>query len=228
MGQYPDGLRGPLIVHDAAAPYAGKYDEELVITLSDWYHKQMPELLPEYVSKANADAGGKEPPPDGNLFNDSVKTKVPVKPGKTYLVRIINMGSFAGHAIYFDQHPFTAVEVDGVYVDAKEIGTKNIRIATGQRWSFLMDTKNSTNKNFAIYTTLDVNMIEPPPGYNPNQTAWLVYDDTKPLPAPPSFSSFDFFDDMDLVPSDHQPLLEPVTHQIKMDTGWARQNGVLR
>lgn len=37
MGQYPDGLRGPLIVHDPNDPYAGKYDEEIVLTVSDWY-----------------------------------------------------------------------------------------------------------------------------------------------------------------------------------------------
>ncbi|KAL8719660.1 MAG: hypothetical protein Q9225_003357 [Loekoesia sp. 1 TL-2023] len=228
MGQFPDGLRGPLIVHDSAAPFAGKYDKELTITLSDWYHKQMPELLGSYESISNANTGGQEPVPDANLINDSINTQIPVEPGKTYLVRIINVGNFAGQAIYFDGHPFTAVEVDGVYVDASYVGSKNIRIATGQRWSFLVNTKNSTSKNFAIYTTLDVNMILPPPGYNPNQTAWLVYDKKKPLPPAPTFSTFDFFDDMSLVPSDHQPLLEPVTHQIKMDTGWANMNGVSR
>lgn len=36
MGQYPDGLRGPLIVHDPNDPYAGKYDEEVILTVSDW------------------------------------------------------------------------------------------------------------------------------------------------------------------------------------------------
>lgn len=36
--QYVDGLRGPLIVHDSKGPYAGQYDEELVVSISDWYH----------------------------------------------------------------------------------------------------------------------------------------------------------------------------------------------
>lgn len=39
MGQYPDGLRGPLIVHDPLDPYAGKYDEEVILTVTDWYAK---------------------------------------------------------------------------------------------------------------------------------------------------------------------------------------------
>ena len=36
--QYVDGLRGPLIVDDPHSPYAAKYDAELVMTVSDWYH----------------------------------------------------------------------------------------------------------------------------------------------------------------------------------------------
>lgn len=36
MGQYPDGLRGPMIVHDPNDPYKGKYDEEVILTISDW------------------------------------------------------------------------------------------------------------------------------------------------------------------------------------------------
>jgi iron transport multicopper oxidase len=36
MGQYPDGLRGPFIVHDPHDPYHGDYDEEYILTISDW------------------------------------------------------------------------------------------------------------------------------------------------------------------------------------------------
>ncbi|KAL8946668.1 MAG: hypothetical protein Q9222_006964 [Ikaeria aurantiellina] len=225
-GQYPDGLRGPLIVNDPNSPIAGKYDKEIVMTMSDWYHEQMPSLLAAYESTSNG--GAKEPLPDANLINEQTNAKISVEPGKTYLVHMINVGNFAGQAVYFDGHPFTAVEVDGVWTDPSYVGLKNIRIATGQRWSFLINTKNSTSKNYAIYTTMDVNMLEPPPGYNPNGTAWLVYDEKKPLPPPPEFATFDFFDDMSLVPSDHQPLLEPVDHRIVMNTGWADINGVPR
>lgn len=34
-GQYPDGLRGPLIIRDPDPPF--KYDAEYILTLSDWY-----------------------------------------------------------------------------------------------------------------------------------------------------------------------------------------------
>lgn len=35
-GQYMDGLRGQIIVHDPNSPYKGQYDSEIVIFLSDW------------------------------------------------------------------------------------------------------------------------------------------------------------------------------------------------
>lgn len=58
-GQYPDGLRGPLIVHDPENPYADLFDEELVLTLSDWYHEEMPVLTKQFLSVTNP--SGAEP-----------------------------------------------------------------------------------------------------------------------------------------------------------------------
>jgi len=36
-GQYPDGLRAPMIVHDRAHESQLGYDEEFVFSVSDWY-----------------------------------------------------------------------------------------------------------------------------------------------------------------------------------------------
>lgn len=52
-GQYPDGLRGALIVHDPENPYADQFDEELFLTLSDWYHDEMPGLISSFLSVTN-------------------------------------------------------------------------------------------------------------------------------------------------------------------------------
>ncbi|KAL2264684.1 hypothetical protein VTJ83DRAFT_7194 [Remersonia thermophila] len=35
-GQYPDGLRGPIVIHDPNDPYSGQYDEDHVLAVSDW------------------------------------------------------------------------------------------------------------------------------------------------------------------------------------------------
>ena len=229
MGQMPDGLRGPLIVHDPAAPYAGKVDAEFIITFSDWYHEQIPVLLNSYQSRKNEEqTDGLEPIPAGALVNDQQNIKFPMEPGKTYLVRMVHMGAFVGIAALFDGHPFTVVEVDGVYTEEAYMGDKNLRIATGQRWAFLITAKPTAEKNFAIFVTEDINMFTPPPGYNPNATAYLVYDDKKPLPPPVEIHGFDFFDDMSLIPHDRAPLLDHVDHHIHLETGFTNISGIHR
>ena len=90
----PDGLRGPLIVHDLNSPYAGQYDDELVLTFSDWYHDQMPGLVSTYLSP-ELNPSGAEPVPYSAVFNDVQDASLMVEPGKTYLVRIISMAAFA-------------------------------------------------------------------------------------------------------------------------------------
>lgn len=223
-------------MHDDDSPFAGQYDEEIVLTMTDWYHGQMPPLVNIYQSTANIatqDNGITAPVADSGLYNDQSDAKIYVKPGKTYLVRMICLSNYAGVAVQIDQHNITAVEVDGVYTEAKDLGAKSLRLAPGQRWSFLMKTKDDASQNYPIFGTLDINMLFPPtgipniPGYNPNMTAWLVYDDTKPLPPAPTLYEFDFFDDWTLVPYDRQPILEP-DHTILMDTGFTNINGVAR
>ncbi|KAI4165652.1 MAG: hypothetical protein LQ342_000594 [Letrouitia transgressa] len=73
---------------------------------------------------------------------------------------------------------------------------------------------------------MDVNVIEPPPCLNPNCTVYLAYNDEKPLPPPLVIPIFDFFNDMDLVPADHMPLLRPVDQRIFMATGWSNVDGI--
>lgn len=82
-GQYPDGLRGQFIVHDPDNPYRGQFDEEITVTLSDWYHDEMPGLLASFVSVTNPT--GAEPVPDSALMNDTQNLTVHVQPGKVSL-----------------------------------------------------------------------------------------------------------------------------------------------
>lgn len=233
MGQYPDGFRGPLIVHDPNPPF--HYDEEFTLTLSDWSHGQMADLINQYESRQNQAAfGGREPLPDAALINDSTNTKIKVEPGKTYLVHVICLGNWPGHTWVLDGHEMTVVEVDGVYTKPRPAGDQMLRIATGQRVGVLIHTKNDSSQNFAIWDTMDVNMMfvyedrAIPKGYNPNVTAWLVYDEAKPLPPPPTFNEFNFLDDVSLVPADREPLLQPVDHQIILDTFSTEINGIKR
>jgi iron transport multicopper oxidase len=235
MAQYPDGLWGPLIIRDASDPYANEIDKEYTLTLTDWYHRQMPALIAQYESTRNAATNnGDEPTPDSALINASRNTTFKLEPNKNYLFRIICVGNFPGHAFLFDNHEMTVVEVDGVWLEKYPIGQRNVRIATGQRMSVLVKAKNSTDQNYAIFDTMDVNMLFfneaklPPPNYNPNVTAWLVYDKQKALPPPPDVREFNFVDDVDFNPYDKQVILGPVNRQIVMDMNSSVIDGIER
>jgi iron transport multicopper oxidase len=235
MGQYPDGLRGPLIVRDPSPPF--DYDGEFTLTLTDHYHEQMAYLLQQYeANSVGAHAGTNEPLPAAALINESVnRTTLRVEPNKTYLVHLVCVGNWPGHVIVFDDHEISVVEVDGTWVDTYPVGDKKIRLATGQRMSILLKTKDNADANYAIWDSMDVNMMffyenrSIPQGFNPNATAWLVYDEEKALPPPPDVHELDpnkdFVDDLVFVPVDHEPLLNPATHRIVLDAGVTQRNG---
>ena len=212
----------------------------MTITFSDWYHKDMPTLLNYYQSTAdvnnNSIQAGQAPIPDAGLINDSQNNTFKVKPGKTYLIHMIDMANFPGVAVWFQDHNFTAVGIDGVTVEPKDMEDKMLRLAPAQRWDILVTTKNDTSKNFVIFTTLDVNMLFPPlgipndPTFNGNATAWLVYDETKPLPPQVTFYELNnFFDEVNnLIPYDRMPLLEPVDKRITLTMDNATYDGITR
>ena len=200
----------------------------------------MPTLLNYYQSTAdvtnNSIQAGQAPIPSAGLINDSQNNTFHVKPGKTYLIHMIDMANFPGVAVWFQDHNFTAVGVDGTYTEAYDMKDKMLRLAPAQRWDILITTKNDTSKNFVIFTTLDVNMLFPPLGiptirtFNGNATAWLVYDEAKPLPPQVTFYELNnFFDEVNnLIPYDRQPLLEPVDRRITMTMNNATFDGITR
>lgn len=150
-GQYPDGLRGALIIHDPDSPYKDVYDEEIVLTFSDWYHDLMQGLIADFLSLSNP--GGAEPVPSSALINDTQNLTIPIQPGKTYLFRMINIGAFAAQYVWFENHTMRVVEVDGIYTDPKE--TDMIYMTAAQRYSVLVTAKNDTNANFAVVASMD-------------------------------------------------------------------------
>lgn len=212
--QYPDGLRGPLIVHDPDSPYKGKYDEEIVLTLSDWYHDEMPGLLKFFISYANPT--GAEPVPDSALMNETQNLTVSVEPGKTYMFRIINIGAFAGQYLWFEDHTMQIVEVDGIYTEAAD--AEMIYVTAAQRYSVLIAMKNDSSSNYAFVGSMDQDLFDTVPDtLNPNVTGWLTYDASKPLPAAAMIDEFDPFDDFTLVPTDGERLFDHVDYSFNLD-----------
>lgn len=150
-GQYPDGLRGPMTIRDPDGPYEGKYDEEVLVTLSDWYHDQMPGLISSFLSVSNPT--GAEPVPDSALMNDSRNVTFSVEPGKTYLFHLVNMGALAAQYVWFEGHTMQIVEVDGVWTEPTD--AEMIYITVAQRYSVLITARNDTSANFAIVGSMD-------------------------------------------------------------------------
>jgi iron transport multicopper oxidase len=92
--------------------------------------------------------------PDAALMNDTQDMRFEVVPGKTYLLRIINVGAFASQYFWIQDHSLQIVEVDGVFTDSA--GADMLYITPAQRYSVLVTMKNSTDQNFAISACMDI------------------------------------------------------------------------
>ncbi|KAH7139894.1 Cupredoxin [Dactylonectria estremocensis] len=214
-GQYPDGLRGPLIINDPDFPYQDEVDEELVLTLSDWYHDEMQYLIDNlFMVKSNP--SGAEPVPNNAIMNDTINFKLPVKPKTTYRINVINMGAFAGQYLWIEGHTMRIVEVDGIYTEVAD--AEMIYLSAAQRVSFLLTTRSDTSKNFPIVTNMDTTLFDIlPDDLNYNRTGWLVYDDSKTFPNASFVDELDAFDDMTLTPYDRMELLPEPDRIVQMD-----------
>lgn len=132
-------------------PYKDSFDEEIVLSLSDWYHEEMRTLIPRFLNKKNPT--GAEPVPQNGLLNDTQNLTVSIQPGKTYLFHVVNIGAFAGQYLWFEGHNMTIIEVDGVYTE--EVEASMIYVSAAQRYSFLLTTRNDTTQNFAFVGSMD-------------------------------------------------------------------------
>ncbi|KAJ5629486.1 Iron transport multicopper oxidase fetC [Penicillium herquei] len=204
---YPDGYRAPLIVHDNSSYFHDMYDEEFTISMSDWYHELMEDIT--FISRTNPT--GAEPLPQSFLFNDTTSgINLAVEAGKTYLLRLVNIGAFVAQYFYIEDHSFQIVEIDGVYTEATNASI--LYIAVAQRYSVLVTMKNSTEKNYPIVTVADAQLLDTiPSDLKLNSTNWLQYNASAPHPQAnitvASCTDLDPYDDMKLIPYDRMALL---------------------
>ncbi|WPH03356.1 Hypothetical protein R9X50_00623500 [Acrodontium crateriforme] len=213
-GQYPDGFRQQFIIHDPENPYNGQFDEEIGLTVSDWYHMQIPDLLKSFIDYTNPT--GAEPVPNSALMNDTQNLTVPIEAGKTYFFRLTNVGGFAGQYFWIEGHNMTIIEVDGVYTEPAS--TDMIYISAAQRYGFLVTAKNDSSTNFPIVSSMDTSLFDTVPAtLNTNVTGWLVYDDKADKPVPALLDEFDPYDDWTLTPQDGMALYEKADQSILLD-----------
>ncbi|XP_021277928.1 laccase-2 [Herrania umbratica] len=137
---------GPLIIlpkRNESYPFVKPY-KEVPILFGEWFNAD-----PEAVINQSLQTGAGPNVSDaytlnglpGPLYNCSSKDtyKLKVKPGKTYLLRLINAA--LNDELFFSiaNHSFTVVEADAVYV--KPFVTNTLVIAPGQTTNVLLKTK---------------------------------------------------------------------------------------
>ncbi|KAK4270312.1 hypothetical protein QN277_023361 [Acacia crassicarpa] len=148
---------GPLIIlpkHGVPYPFTKPY-KEVPIIFGEWWNAD-----PEAVIAQAQQTGGGPNVSDaytingfpGPLYNCSAKDtfKLKVKPGRTYLLRLINAA--LNDELFFSiaNHSLTVVEADAVYV--KPFETNTILIAPGQTTNFLLKTKSHYPKATFLMT----------------------------------------------------------------------------
>lgn len=211
-GQYGDGMRAPFIIEDDDFPY--EYDEEVVLSIGDWYHETYDELLPSFLSVYNPT--GAEPIPKNFLFNDTRNGSWVVEPNKTYYLRIVNLGGFVSQYLYMEDHEFEIVEVDGVYVEKNT--TDLLYVTVAQRYGVLVHTKNSTDKNYAFMNKADDTMLDIiPSDLVLNSTNSITYNQSAPKPEEYKIDSLEPFDDFYLVPYNKTELFDDADYTITID-----------
>lgn len=184
------------------------------MTLSDWYHDEVHDLLKVFLSVTNPT--GAEPVPNSALMNDTQNMTISVQPGRTYLLRLINLGAFAGQYFWIEDHEMLIVEVDGVWTEPAK--AEMIYMTVAQRYSVLVTMKNSTARNYPMIGSMDESLFDTvPEGLNPNATSYLVYNKAKPLPSSTILDNFEPFDDLLLIPHDQESILADVDRTINLD-----------
>jgi len=219
--QYSDGLRGLFIIEDDDLQRRLKYDEEVDLSVTDYYHDEAPVIMESFMSRYNPT--GAEPIPQNSLFNESRNVSWEVKPDTTYFLRIVNMGMFTSQYLYIEDHKFTVVEIDGVEVEPQE--TDSLYITVAQRYGVLVHTKKTIDKNYRFVNIIDKEMLDiVPDDLELVSTNWIVYNEHKPLPKKLNFRKFEKtieqinpIDDFTLTPVAKYPLLPDPDYQIKLN-----------
>lgn len=208
VAQYGDGLRGALIIEDDEQ----EYDGDMALLLSDWYHTPTNVLVEGMFRQGSR---GTEPRINSGLFNETEKQSIHVQPGKTYLLRLINVGMSATQYFYIEDHELVIVEIDGVKV--RPVTAEAISLATGQRYGVLLKTKPSAERNYGMVQITNIMM------HKKYTTNWLVYSDEEPTTDPMvktrGVNDLQFVDDIDLKPLDSTPRLPEPNHRFEFSYG---------
>ncbi|KAI1345072.1 Cupredoxin [Xylariaceae sp. FL0016] len=213
--QYPDGLRGPLLIHDPDDPYVGSYDQDVVITVTDWYHEQTATLVSQMLQPSNTQHA--PPQADGILVNEGGDGLIPIEAGKTYRMRIINFAALTAAFVDFGPYDMEIIMIDASFVQKQT--ARQLHIAAAQRYDVLITGNDDTTQNspilFALDTNPDFTSKTPiqPVAFHWNLTGGLVKDASAGISQRAIAQIFEPYDDAQLKDYGNTPAFGPVTKQ---------------
>ncbi|KAJ2848255.1 ferroxidase fet3 [Coemansia brasiliensis] len=205
--QYTDGLRTPLIIHAHKEPH--RYDEDMVLMLEGWYHRNSKDVLQQLLSTSEYVRNLPFRPymlVNSHGGSDLRRTTLKFQPGKTYRLRLLNVSATGMVRFGIEQHEMYVIEVDGTATEPKLVN--NVQLSVGQRVSVLVTAKNTTEANYAYYADIFTDIQAGVERAVLPFTSIVEYSKNAPLVNATDKTStvgWDFFEDVDLVPIDKQP-----------------------
>ncbi|KAL4558209.1 hypothetical protein LXL04_036407 [Taraxacum kok-saghyz] len=151
-------LYGAIVIlprHNTSYPFVKPY-KEVPIIFGEWWNNDTEAVINQAIQTGagpnNSDAytiNGLPGPLYNNCSSPKETFRLKVKPGKTYLLRIINAALNDELFFKITNHTFTIVDADASYV--KPFETDTIYITPGQTSNVLLKTKNlKSNARFMM------------------------------------------------------------------------------
>ncbi|KAL2488359.1 SKU5 similar 3 [Forsythia ovata] len=195
--QRASGGYGGIIVNNRnviPVPF-GMPDGDITLFISDWYIKSHKEL------KKDIESGTSLGTPDGVLFNglgpyrfdeNLVPDGIPyqiinVDPGKTYRIRVHNVGISTSLNFRIQNHNLVLVETEGSYTVQQNYSNMDIHV--GQSYSFLVTMDQNASSDY--YIVASPRFVNPSTWAKATGVAILHYSNSLgpasgPLPDPPN------------------------------------------
>ncbi|MCO5548483.1 hypothetical protein L7F22_001942 [Adiantum nelumboides] len=119
-------------------------DGEIAVLIGDWFNANHTDL------QAQLDGGGSLGPPDGILIDGKgpFGTTVTLDRGKTYRLRISNVGIATSLNFRIEGHNLTVVETEGSHT--KQLSYENLDIHVGQSYSVLVTLNRSPRDYYMV------------------------------------------------------------------------------
>lgn len=176
--QRADGLFGGLVVHEPSSSKVSalRQDEadEYLLMVQDWYHRSAQEALDFYMHPGSF---GNEPVPDSVLLNGAGTfncwNAVPARPldcrtrnfetlptleldhSKRNLVRVVNVGAYAGTYISVPGSQLTAVAVDGGHAVDGSPAMSAGPLHPGERVDLIIEPIVDSDNDQSLHISLD-------------------------------------------------------------------------